>query len=140
MSDKKENKHKSSSGLGLAIGVAGVAAGVAAAVWEYKREKTEMDGQLTQMREECANPFVSVYNVNPMVGDLIEIRRKNYSHWAVYVGKGFVIHLNSNENVFDTEVKYTVNSLTDVVEGCECRVNNLETAAKSKNLVALDVD
>jgi len=26
-------------------------------------------------------------------GDLIEIFRKAYSHWALYVGNGYVIHL-----------------------------------------------
>uniref|UniRef100_A0A3B4FJZ5 LRAT domain-containing protein n=1 Tax=Pundamilia nyererei TaxID=303518 RepID=A0A3B4FJZ5_9CICH len=28
----------------------------------------------------------------PELGDLIEISRDNYKHWAVYVGAGFVVH------------------------------------------------
>lgn len=27
------------------------------------------------------------------VGDLIEISRFGYEHWAIYVGKGYVVHL-----------------------------------------------
>lgn len=29
----------------------------------------------------------------PQPGDLIEIFRGTYQHWAIYVGDGFVIHL-----------------------------------------------
>lgn len=29
----------------------------------------------------------------PKVGDLIEIFRFGYSHWAIYVGNGYVVHL-----------------------------------------------
>lgn len=29
----------------------------------------------------------------PQPGDLIEISRLTYSHWAVYVGDGYVVHL-----------------------------------------------
>ncbi|KAM9393361.1 phospholipase A and acyltransferase 3-like [Pholidichthys leucotaenia] len=31
-------------------------------------------------------------NQNPQPGDLIEIFRGNYQHWAIYVGGGFVVH------------------------------------------------
>lgn len=30
---------------------------------------------------------------DPQPGDLIEISRKVYMHWAVYVGEGYVVHL-----------------------------------------------
>lgn len=33
------------------------------------------------------------YDQKPEPGDLIEIFRGSYQHWAVYVGKGYVIHL-----------------------------------------------
>ncbi|XP_052006221.1 phospholipase A and acyltransferase 3-like [Xyrauchen texanus] len=33
------------------------------------------------------------YDVKPEPGDLIEIFRVGYQHWAIYVGDGYVIHL-----------------------------------------------
>ncbi|KAI3351680.1 hypothetical protein L3Q82_020511 [Scortum barcoo] len=33
------------------------------------------------------------YDEKPELGDLIEIFRGSYQHWAVYVGDGFVVHL-----------------------------------------------
>lgn len=36
---------------------------------------------------------------SPQPGDLIEIFRLDYKHWAVYVGDGYVVHLlNSGEH------------------------------------------
>ncbi|KAM9849796.1 phospholipase A and acyltransferase 4-like isoform 1-T3 [Aulostomus maculatus] len=35
----------------------------------------------------------TLYDVKPELGDLIEIFRSSYQHWAVYVGNGFVVHL-----------------------------------------------
>lgn len=35
----------------------------------------------------------TLYDEKPEPGDLIEIFRPNYQHWAVYVGEGFVVHL-----------------------------------------------
>ncbi|KAL2805737.1 phospholipase A and acyltransferase 2, partial [Daubentonia madagascariensis] len=29
----------------------------------------------------------------PRLGDLIEISRFGYEHWAIYVGDGYVVHL-----------------------------------------------
>ncbi|TWW55682.1 phospholipase A and acyltransferase 3-like [Takifugu flavidus] len=34
-----------------------------------------------------------LYDEKPELGDLIEIDRGSYEHWAVYVGDGFVVHL-----------------------------------------------
>eukprot|EP00066_Takifugu_rubripes_P011130 XP_003979578.2 PREDICTED: HRAS-like suppressor 3 [Takifugu rubripes] len=36
-----------------------------------------------------------LYDEKPEPGDLIEIHRGSYQHWAVYVGDGFVVHLTS---------------------------------------------
>ncbi|XP_013923837.1 PREDICTED: HRAS-like suppressor 3 [Thamnophis sirtalis] len=36
--------------------------------------------------------------VDPKPGDLIEIFRLGYEHWAVYVGSGYVIHLTSSRD------------------------------------------
>uniref|UniRef100_A0A3P8SQH0 Retinoic acid receptor responder 3-like n=1 Tax=Amphiprion percula TaxID=161767 RepID=A0A3P8SQH0_AMPPE len=35
----------------------------------------------------------TLYDDKPEPGDLIEIFRGSYQHWAVYVGDGFVVHL-----------------------------------------------
>lgn len=35
----------------------------------------------------------TLYDVKPEPGDLIEIFRGSYQHWAVYVGDGCVVHL-----------------------------------------------
>lgn len=36
--------------------------------------------------------FLSCDDKKPQPGDLIEISRGLYAHWAVYVGDGFVVH------------------------------------------------
>ncbi|KAM4732559.1 phospholipase A and acyltransferase 3-like [Anableps anableps] len=35
----------------------------------------------------------TLYDKKPEPGDLIEIYRGTYQHWAVYVGEGFVVHV-----------------------------------------------
>ncbi|XP_013888988.1 HRAS-like suppressor 3 [Austrofundulus limnaeus] len=35
----------------------------------------------------------TLYDEKPEPGDLIEIFRGSYQHWAIYVGDGFVVHL-----------------------------------------------
>ncbi|XP_007550402.1 HRAS-like suppressor 3 isoform X1 [Poecilia formosa] len=35
----------------------------------------------------------TLYDEKPEPGDLIEIDRGSYQHWAAYVGEGFVVHL-----------------------------------------------
>ncbi|XP_030594719.1 phospholipase A and acyltransferase 3-like [Archocentrus centrarchus] len=35
----------------------------------------------------------TLYDEKPELGDLIEVFRGNYQHWAVYIGDGFVVHL-----------------------------------------------
>ncbi|XP_003920315.2 phospholipase A and acyltransferase 4 [Saimiri boliviensis] len=69
----------------------------------------------------------------PKPGDLIEISRFGYEHWALYVGHGYVIHLASpNEysgsgsslSVLDSRAIVKRERLKDVVEGCNYQVNN----------------
>ncbi|XP_032138939.1 phospholipase A and acyltransferase 4 isoform X2 [Sapajus apella] len=68
-------------------------------------------------------------------GDLIEIFRLGYQHWALYVGDGYVIHLappseypragpSSALSVLDRNAVVKQERLEDVVEGCNYRVNN----------------
>ncbi|XP_066216200.1 phospholipase A and acyltransferase 4-like isoform X2 [Saccopteryx leptura] len=71
----------------------------------------------------------------PKPGDLIEIFRIGYSHWAIYVGDGYVVHLAppseypgaGSSSLFSVlsdrgEVKREL--LTKVVGGCFYRINN----------------
>lgn len=35
----------------------------------------------------------TLYDEKPEPGDLVEIFRGNYQHWAVYIGDGYVVHM-----------------------------------------------
>ncbi|KAM7389350.1 hypothetical protein PAMP_023334 [Pampus punctatissimus] len=71
----------------------------------------------------------------PEPGDLIEISRSFYEHWAVYIGDGYVVHL-VGQNLGSSGASSTVSGdsakgqikkekLRDVVNGDSWRVNNL---------------
>uniref|UniRef100_G1PZ12 LRAT domain-containing protein n=1 Tax=Myotis lucifugus TaxID=59463 RepID=G1PZ12_MYOLU len=71
----------------------------------------------------------------PKPGDLIEIPRIAYSHWALYVGDGYVIHLappdeypgagsSSLFSVLSPRGMVKRELLSDVVGGCGYRINN----------------
>ncbi|XP_059566336.1 phospholipase A and acyltransferase 4-like isoform X1 [Myotis daubentonii] len=71
----------------------------------------------------------------PNPGDLIEISRIGPSHWALYVGDGYVIHLAAPDeypgagssslfSVLSPTGKVKRELLRDVVGGCGYRVNN----------------
>ncbi|KAM8812732.1 phospholipase A and acyltransferase 4-like [Rhynchonycteris naso] len=75
----------------------------------------------------------------PELGDLIEFFRKGYSHWAIYVGDGYVVHLTTpSENpgagssssssgslyVLNCPGRVKRELLTHVADGCSYRVNN----------------
>lgn len=68
-------------------------------------------------------------------GDLIEIKRTEWDHWAVYIGDGEVIHLSlCDEATMSAEV--SCDKLEDVVKDSECRVNNLVEVAQRKGKTA----
>ncbi|XP_050960327.1 phospholipase A and acyltransferase 1-like, partial [Labeo rohita] len=70
----------------------------------------------------------------PERGDLIEIFRDGYQHWAIYVGVGYVIHVVSDSEHADTgaskkskkdgNVTVKKEKLQDVVGNDEYRINN----------------
>nr|XP_004051454.1 phospholipase A and acyltransferase 4 [Gorilla gorilla gorilla] len=71
----------------------------------------------------------------PKPGDLIEIFRLGYEHWALYIGDGYVIHLappseypgagsSSVFSVLSNSAEVKRERLEDVVGGCCYRVNN----------------
>ncbi|RXN25205.1 HRAS-like suppressor 3 [Labeo rohita] len=70
----------------------------------------------------------------PELGDLIEISRDGYQHWAIYVGDGYVIHVVSDSEHADTgaskkskkdgNVTVKKEKLQDVVGNDKYRINN----------------
>ncbi|XP_070421315.1 phospholipase A and acyltransferase 4-like isoform X3 [Equus przewalskii] len=73
--------------------------------------------------------------VEPEPGDLIEIFRIGYEHWAIYVGGGDVIHLappseypgagsSSIFSILSSRAVVKQEPLRDVAGGCRYRVNN----------------
>nr|XP_044605750.1 phospholipase A and acyltransferase 4 isoform X4 [Equus asinus] len=78
---------------------------------------------------------VSQFCVEPEPGDLIEIFRIGYEHWAIYVGGGDVIHLappseypgagsSSIFSILSSRAVVKQEPLRDVAGGCRYRVNN----------------
>uniref|UniRef100_A0A3B3UNP5 LRAT domain-containing protein n=1 Tax=Poecilia latipinna TaxID=48699 RepID=A0A3B3UNP5_9TELE len=65
----------------------------------------------------------------PKPGDLIEIFRVGYKHWAIYIGSGFVVHLLcsldfNNLRMLCCAVRCVSEKLEDVVGGDRWRINN----------------
>ncbi|XP_042328139.1 phospholipase A and acyltransferase 2-like [Sceloporus undulatus] len=68
------------------------------------------------------------------LGDLIEIDRRGYQHWAIYVGDGYVVHLvsadgsrpNTSFSLSASTKKALVKKqrLSEVTEGNKWRVKN----------------
>ncbi|XP_031718684.1 phospholipase A and acyltransferase 3-like [Anarrhichthys ocellatus] len=77
----------------------------------------------------------TLYDEKPEVGDLIEIFRGSYQHWAVYVGDGFIVHLappsevlgagaNSMMSVIAEKAIVKKEELWDVVGRNHWKINN----------------
>ncbi|RVE67336.1 hypothetical protein OJAV_G00102080 [Oryzias javanicus] len=73
----------------------------------------------------------TLYDVKPEPGDLIEIYRGSYQHWAVYVGDGFVVHMaspyagsSSLMSVLTEKAMVKKEELWDVVETHKWKINN----------------
>uniref|UniRef100_A0A1A8RZT5 LRAT domain-containing protein n=1 Tax=Nothobranchius rachovii TaxID=451742 RepID=A0A1A8RZT5_9TELE len=68
----------------------------------------------------------------PKPGDLIEIFRVAYQHWAVYIGEGNVVHFNSSEGasgistmpIKDQKGSVRKEKLKDVVGNSKWKINN----------------
>ncbi|XP_077641810.1 phospholipase A and acyltransferase 1-like [Lonchura striata] len=72
-------------------------------------------------------------NCKPQPGDLIEIDRPLYQHWALYLGDGYVIHVTdegatslmlSSSSIRATTAKVKKQLLKEVVGNDKWRVNN----------------
>ncbi|XP_070693506.1 phospholipase A and acyltransferase 3-like [Pempheris klunzingeri] len=76
---------------------------------------------------------LTLHGEKPEVGDLIEIFRGPYQHWAVYVGKGFIVHLTSDipdagaSSMVSVQTKKAIvkkEKLQNVTRLENCRINN----------------
>ena len=84
--------------------------------------------------------FRYVRTLEPSPGDIIEILRTGgYSHFVVYVGGGYVVHVSGNgKKGSGSKIK---KELLDEVAGLDlCRINNRETAATLKELTPYSRD
>ncbi|KAM5293070.1 phospholipase A and acyltransferase 1 [Ctenodactylus gundi] len=71
---------------------------------------------------------------NPHPGDLIEVFRPGYQHWALYLGDGYVINIapidgnpspfTSTKSVFSKKALVKMELLKDVVGNDKYRINN----------------
>ncbi|XP_012304366.1 phospholipase A and acyltransferase 1 isoform X1 [Aotus nancymaae] len=78
--------------------------------------------------------FSLTYPGNPYPGDLIEVFRPGYQHWALYLGDGYVINIapvdgipasfTSAKSVFSTKALVKMQLLKDVVGNDTYRINN----------------
>ncbi|XP_039976737.1 phospholipase A and acyltransferase 3-like [Xiphias gladius] len=55
----------------------------------------------------------TLYDEKPEIGDLIEIFRGSYQHWAVYIGDGFVVHLAPPSEYPDAGANSVMSVLTE---------------------------
>ncbi|KAL4622978.1 HRAS-like suppressor 3 [Arapaima gigas] len=55
----------------------------------------------------------TLFDQKPEPGDLIEISRGNYQHWAIYVGNGYVIHLCPPSEDFEPGGSSLMSALCD---------------------------
>lgn len=88
--------------------------------------------------------FISAYDLQPEIGDLIQIDRVLYTDWALYVGNGNVVHvsgldMDNNEIPSDTAL-VRLSSLVDVAIMSGVRVNNKVVGAKERGLEPLSID
>uniref|UniRef100_A0A3Q2CBK1 LRAT domain-containing protein n=1 Tax=Cyprinodon variegatus TaxID=28743 RepID=A0A3Q2CBK1_CYPVA len=79
----------------------------------------------------------------PKPGDLIEIFRVGYKHWAVYIGSGYVVHFVVNGESF-THIICNVlkivmkEKLQEVLKGDRWRINNyLDRTYKPQQIYAI---
>ncbi|XP_062252492.1 uncharacterized protein LOC133961413 [Platichthys flesus] len=96
---------------------------------QYNRDTYNCEHFATEMRYGKAKSR----QINGKPGDLIEIFRGSFEHWAVYIGEDDVVHLvrdggqssGSSANMSSSDGKVKCEKLTDVVGNDRYQVNNL---------------
>ncbi|KAG1664400.1 Retinoic acid receptor responder protein 3 [Nymphon striatum] len=101
-----------------------------------KRKRTESYG---------LGDFMTSCDVRPQPGDLVEIDRTLYSHWALCVGNGQAIHVQGlNKNQIDIPLSGSatvkLGRIIDVCGKSPVRVNNKDVPAKERGLKAFAAD
>lgn len=101
-----------------------------------KRKRTESYG---------LGDFVTASDLKPQPGDLVEIDRTLYSHWALCVGNNQAIHVQGlNKNQIDIPLSGSatvkIGKLIEVCGASPVRVNNKDVPAKERGLKALPSD
>jgi hypothetical protein len=86
---------------------------------------------------ECKVEFDLWENCAAKEGNLIEIKRKKYCHWAVSVGNNEIIHLTVGKDGMAIVLQEL---LKNVVKNSLCRVNNLEKEAERRGLIPRSVE
>jgi hypothetical protein len=105
--------------------------GIRSLGWEEVEENLEINCT------ECEVKFDRWQNCGAKEGDLIEIKRKKYCHWAVSVGNDEIIHLTDGKDGMAIVLQEL---LKDVVKDSTCRVNNLEKEAERRRLIPRSVE
>ncbi|GFY44516.1 phospholipid-metabolizing enzyme A-C1 [Trichonephila inaurata madagascariensis] len=88
--------------------------------------------------------FISSYDLEPEIGDLIQIDRVLYTDWALFVGNGNVVHVSGvdkdNNEIPSNAAVVRLSSMNEVAGMNGVRVNNKIVGAKERCLEALPID
>lgn len=88
--------------------------------------------------------FISAYDLQPEIGDLVQVDRVLYTDWALYVGNGNVVHISGldmdNNEIPSDRAIVRLSSLVDVAGVSGVRVNNKSVGAKERGLEPLSID
>ncbi|XP_040604140.1 phospholipase A and acyltransferase 5 [Mesocricetus auratus] len=93
----------------------------------------EIEGKLKSQAAEEQLVIPSKNKPRPRPGDLIEIFRIGYEHWAIYVEDDCVVHLappseefevGSITSIFSNRAVVKYSRLEDVLHGCSWKINN----------------
>ncbi|MBV99431.1 Phospholipid-metabolizing enzyme A-C1, partial [Eschrichtius robustus] len=104
---------------------------------EYLTGHSSEPGTCVRLKHRMAfnDCFSLNYPGNPQPGDLIEVFRPGYQHWALYLGDGYVINIaplddgisasfTSAKSVFSRKALVKMQLLKDVVGNDTYRINN----------------
>lgn len=106
------------------------------------RNSNNCVNNINQLRLQLSS-FRPSSEVSPELADIIEIDRTLYTHWAIYVGDGYVVTVvgeDDNDLPDAEEAVIRKSLLSSVVADNTCRINNKEVPAKERNLCAKDTE